>query len=72
MHCINCIVPDNCATGMGESQYSYQGLPDPTGYFTGNVFICDNNMTQTSLEPGPGGLQTPNTRARRVVHEVIV
>ena len=49
---------------MGESQYSYQGLPDPTGYFTGNVFICDNNMDN--------GLATPNTRARRVVHEVIV
>ena len=41
----------------------------------GNIFICDN----TGGHPGPGpdtgadqGLQTPNTRARRVVHEVIV
>ena len=59
---------------MGESQYSYQGLPDPSGYFsagqatgTANIFICDNNP-----EPGTVGLQTPNTRARKVVHEVIV
>ena len=52
---------------MGESQYSYQGLPDPAAYCEG--------------AGGPGwgesagvveGLQTPNTRARRVVHEVIV
>ena len=71
---------DNCATGMGESQYSYQGLPDPSAFFTGgggggrdpgdqnatpNIFIHDNS---TLAE----GLQTPNTRARRVVHEVIV
>ena len=59
---------------MGESQYSYQGLPDPSAYFSGgpgapgavspNIFICDNNMDN--------GLATPNTRARRVVHEVIV
>ena len=56
---------------MGESQYSYQGLPDPSAYFSGNtgtvspnIFICDNNTEQ--------GLATPNTRARRVVHEVIV
>jgi len=71
----------NCATGMGESQYSYQGLPDPSAFFTGgggggprdpgdqtatpNIFIHDNS---TLAE----GLQTPNTRARRVVHEVIV
>ena len=64
-------VSDNCNTGMGESQYSYQGLPDPSAYFTGNtgaaspnIFICDNNAEH--------GLATPNTRARRVVHEVIV
>ena len=70
---------------MGESQYSYQGLPDPSSYFPGtrdpgepttstpgmlttgtpNIFIHDNS---TLAE----GLQTPNTRARRVVHEVIV
>ena len=57
---------------MGESQYSYQGLPDPSAYFSGNtgavspnIFICDNNTDNT-------GLATPNTRARRVVHEVIV
>ena len=59
---------------MGESQYSYQGLPDPSAYFSGalgapgavspNIFICDNNTDS--------GLATPNTRARRVVHEVIV
>ena len=56
---------------MGESQYSYQGLPDPECYFSGNtatvspnIFICDNNPET--------GLATPNTRARRVVHEVIV
>ena len=56
---------------MGESQYSYQGLPDPESYFSGNtatvspnIFICDNNPET--------GLATPNTRARRVVHEVIV
>jgi len=61
----------NCATGMGDSQYSYQGLPDPSSYFVNqsvsetspNIFICDNSIE---------GLQTPNTRARRVVHEVIV
>ena len=72
--------PDNCATGMGESQYSYQGLPDPSSYFAGggagsrevleptgtpNIFIHDNSALAE-------GLQTPNTRARRVVHEVIV
>ena len=76
--------PDNCATGMGESQYSYQGLPDPSSYFSGaggggglgsrevleptsspNIFIHDNSALAE-------GLQTPNTRARRVVHEVIV
>ena len=75
---------------MGESQYSYQGLPDPSSYFPGtrdpgeptstpgmltagtpnimgtpNIFTHDNS---TLAE----GLQTPNTRARRVVHEVIV
>ena len=57
---------------MGESQYSYQGLPDPSAYFSGNsgavspnIFICDNNTDNN-------GLATPNTRARRVVHEVIV
>ena len=74
---------DNCATGMGESQYSYGGLPDPASYFTsqGNIFICDN--TGGGAHPGAhgqdtggggeaAGLQTPNTRARRVVHEVIV
>ena len=56
---------------MGESQYSYQGLPDPSAYFSGapgavspNIFLCDNNTDS--------GLATPNTRARRVVHEVIV
>ena len=58
---------------MGESQYSYQGLPDPASYFTPhsqheatspNIFIHDNSLAE--------GLQTPNTRARRVVHEVIV
>ena len=74
---------DNCATGMGESQYSYGGLPDPASYFStqGNIFICDNNGGGGHPGPdngggGPGaeqvGLQTPNTRARRVVHEVIV
>ena len=61
---------------MGESQYSYQGLPDPSGYFsagagqltgTADIFICDNN-----IDSGTVGLQTPNTRARKVVHEVIV
>ena len=67
---------------MGESQYSYQGLPDPSSYFAGggpaggsremleptgtpNIFIHDNSALAE-------GLQTPNTRARRVVHEVIV
>ena len=75
---------------MGESQYSYQGLPDPSSYFPGtrdpgeptstpgmlttgtpnimgtpNIFIHDNSALAE-------GLQTPNTRARRVVHEVIV
>lgn len=61
---------------MGESQYSYQGLPDPAGYFPGphsshpgeptspNIFIHEGGLAE--------GLQTPNTRARRVVHEVIV
>ena len=69
------LFPDNCATGMGESQYSYQGLPDPASYFSPhtphpsqptspNIFIHDNSIAE--------GLQTPNTRARRVVHEVIV
>ena len=64
-------ISDNCNTGMGESQYSYQGLPDPESYFSGNtaavspnIFICENNPET--------GLATPNTRARRVVHEVIV
>jgi len=81
----------NCATGMGESQYSYQGLPDPSAYFhppeyadegpeggtngvmndmadsgQPNIYICDNSLMNSE------GLQTPNTRARRVVHEVIV
>merc|ERR1719225_380828 len=66
----------NCATGMGESQYSYGGLPDPASYFStqGNIFICDNNGGGGHPGPdngggGPGaeqvGLQTPNTRARR-------
>ena len=81
---------DNCATGMGESQYSYGGLPDPASYFTsqGNIFICDNSGGGAGGHhhgPGPDngggdrqgagdqvGLATPNTRARRVVHEVIV
>ena len=68
---VNFDITDNCNTGMGESQYSYQGLPDPECYFSGNtatvspnIFICDNNPET--------GLATPNTRARRVVHEVIV
>jgi len=76
----------NCSTGMGESQYSYQGLPDPSAYFDSpdyeeeetdghthpedtsgpNIFICDNSLLNSE------GIQTPNTRARRVVHEVIV
>ena len=75
---------------MGESQYSYGGLPDPASYFTsqGNIFICDNSGGGAGGHhhgPGPDngggdrqgagdqvGLATPNTRARRVVHEVIV
>merc|ERR1719225_284040 len=66
----------NCATGMGESQYSYGGLPDPASYFStqGNIFICDNNgggghPGAHGQDTGGGGeasgLQTPNTRARR-------
>ena len=59
---------------MGESQYSYQGLPDPSSYFSsgGNIFICDNNMVSGPHDNNLSGLQTPNTRARKVVHEVIV
>jgi hypothetical protein len=59
---------------MGESQYSYQGLPDPSSFFppagemvastSPNIFIHEGVLAE--------GLQTPNTRARRVVHEVIV
>ena len=55
---------------MGESQYSYPGLPDPAAYFTGqpgNIFICEDGPPAPPPDP-----QTPNTRARRVVHEVIV
>ena len=61
---------------MGESQYSYPGLPDPAAYFTGqpgNIFICDGASPPPAPPPAPPpDPQTPNTRARRVVHEVIV
>ncbi len=52
---------------MEGSGYSYKGLPDPATYFihstSPNIFIT---------ESPPDGLQTPNSRARRIVHEVIV
>ena len=72
---------------MEGSGYSYQGLPDPSAYYPPQTFNQSSSnhapfMTPTATpnifisEAGPQhpqeGLQTPNTRARRIVHEVIV
>jgi hypothetical protein len=69
---------------MVESGYSYEGLPDPASYYpepNSDIFILDRQQQlqqqlqqqQVQQQQQPvDGLQTPNTRAKRVVHEVIV
>jgi hypothetical protein len=78
---------DNCSGGMVESGYSYEGLPDPNSYYSDTASGPDffrleqqqtqqQNLQQQTLQHPPQqpleGLQTPSTRAKRVVHEVIV
>jgi hypothetical protein len=69
---------------MVESGYSYEGLPDPASYYpetNSDIFIIDQQQQQLQqqhqqqqVQPQQSleGLQTPSTRAKRVVHEVIV
>ena len=62
---------------MENSGYSYQGLPAPSSYFihstSPNIFIAETAASPSAAAVAAAeGLQTPNTRARRIVHEVIV